>query len=163
MYKNIVLGLSLIGSMSLTAATKQLTLEEKVEKRFDSLATEHASIINNTQDLVEQLQKLMEKIISSERKTALSKAVQESLERLLVNIITKIKEAQETYLVQMAVIYKKLTSDTMTKAEMKDASTLYAKHLSLFSDEIAFLIKLLLPLKDFDTMTEEEIQAALTV
>ena len=46
---------------------------------------------------------------------------------------------------------------------MQSMSTLYSKHLSLFCDEIMFLIKLLIPLKDMDTMTEDEITAALTV
>lgn len=162
MYKNVLFSLFLLSSVSLINAVQPLTLDEKVERRFDFIIKEHASAIQTAQERVELLQNFLEKILSCERKKSLTSALQEKFEAFLVNLITKIKNAQETYLVKMAVVYKKLTSDKITKAEMKESSALYMKHLELFSDEIAFLIKLLLPLKDLDTMTEEEIQAALT-
>lgn len=162
MYKKIILSLGFIGLLSYTGLSKSLTLEEKIEKRFDYIMNEHGNSIQLTQDRAQELQNMLETILKNEPKDSLSESVQEKLEEYLIDVITKIKQAQETYLLKVATIYKKLTTKKISKNEMQQSSSMYAKHLELFSDELAVLIKLLMPFKDIDTMTEEEIQAALT-
>lgn len=162
MYKKIILSLGFIGLLSYTGLSKSLTLEEKIEKRFDYIMNEHGDSIQLTQDRAQELHNMLETILKNEPKDSLSESVQEKFEEYLIDVITKIKQAQETYLLKVATIYKKLTTKKISKNEMQQSSSMYAKHLELFSDELAALIKLLMPFKDIDTMTEEEIQAALT-
>ena len=108
MYKNLIFTLALIGSISLIGAPqKQLTQEEKIEKRFNAIADQHNDLIDATKNNVEVLQEYIEKIINSERKKTLSEAAQEKIENLLVDVITKIKHAQEAYLVKMATVFTK--------------------------------------------------------
>lgn len=162
MLKNILFSLILCGSFSLCGATKKLTHEEKVAKRVQKILESKEDFINAIKNNIEELQTLLQKIIAYTEKEGLENELLEKLDNFLVNTITRLKEAQDNYFENLTTVFKAVQVKTIAKKEFEEVKELHGKHLELFSDEIAFLIKLLVPLKDIDTMTQEEITQALT-
>lgn len=162
MLKNILFSLILCGSVSLCGATKKLTHEEKVAKRVQKILESKEDFINAIKNNIEELQALLQKIITYTEKEGVDNELLEKLNDFLVSTITRLKEGQDKYFESLKTVFKSVQVKTIAKKEFEEVKEFHAKHLELFSDEIAFLIKLLVPLKDIDTMTPEEITLALT-
>lgn len=162
MLKNILFSLILCGSVSLCGATKKLTHEEKIAKRVQKVLESKEDLISGIKSNIEELQGLLQNVIAYTEKEGLDNELLEKLNDFLVNVITRLKEGQDNYFESLTTVFKAVQVKTIAKKEFEEVKEFHAKHLELFSDEIAFLIKLLVPLKDIDTMTQEEITQALT-
>lgn len=162
MFKNLLIALVLCVSVSLIDAKQKISHEEKVAKRVQKIFESKQDTINDIKNNIEELQELLQKVIVYTEKEAIDKGLLEQLNGLLVNTITRLKQAQDTYFEILSKVSKSVQVKTIAKKEFEEVKEFHAKHLELFSDEILFLIKLLVPLKDIDTMTQEEITQALT-
>lgn len=88
----------------------------------------------------------------------------EKLNKIKYYVAEKMKLVQQNCFVLTSLLIQKKKGAVGLKQENIDAmEKSYMRYLDLFYQELEVLVKLLIPLKDCDSMTQEEIDAILTV
>lgn len=160
MVKNVLFSVIVLGSLTLVGAPK-LTHEEKVARRVQKILESKEDHINRIKENIDELQELLQKLALFTEKEGVSEELLQKINDFLFVIITRLKTEQDRYFESLTAVFKNVQVKSIAKKEFEEVKEFYSKHLELFSDEVVALIKILLPFKDIDTMTEEEIAQAL--
>lgn len=102
-------------------------------------------------------------LIKKGSRAALDGAVNK-INSLKTYVTDRIKFIESSYIRIISFqIYEKRGMKLQKESDLISMESNFIRYLELFSDEIEVLIKLLIPLKDCETMTDEQINTLLTV
>jgi histone deacetylase complex regulatory component SIN3 len=131
------------------------------------LSTDEQQVVRFFQSLEERIIRVDELLTTAYtvfEKRALT-APFEKIGALKKYLIDRVEHIQNFSLKMAALDMHKKSNDTATISpeELDTLQQSYTRYLELFYQELEILLELLMPLKDCDTMTPEEINAILTI